>query len=74
MTPEEHRQRHITLHRALDELFADYIGHHPQQSGFLDTPIRALIEWSHAQTIEPADLRGSKEDPNGRDDHQQQRD
>jgi hypothetical protein len=57
MTHDEHRQRHIELHRALDELFADFINHHPGETQFLDKPLRELIEWSHAQTVEPDELK-----------------
>lgn len=53
MTREEQRQRHIILHKALDELFADYITHHVEQHGFLQTPVQKLIEWSKKQTSEP---------------------
>lgn len=53
MTIEEHRRRHLELHRAFDELFADYIKHHPDQVKFLDMPLRQLLEWSHTQTILP---------------------
>jgi hypothetical protein len=51
-----HRKRHIELHRAFDELLADWIAHDP----FLDdrrrsihSPIFDLMQWSHQQTIEP---------------------
>lgn len=62
MTPEEHKKRHCELHRAFDELFADYIKHHPDTTLFLDRPIRDLMEWSHRQTIQP------DEDPHVRRD------
>ena len=65
MTHEEHRQRHIELHRALDQLFADYIQHHPQQTEFTTMPLRQLLEWSYDQTITPTDLRS--EHVHGRD-------
>lgn len=58
MTPEEHRQRHVELHQALDELFADYILHHPTQQGFVDMPFRLLLEWAFQQTKEPDELDG----------------
>jgi hypothetical protein len=51
MTEEEHRQRHVQLHRAMDELFADYIDCHPEQQGYLEMPVRRLLEWSHLQTV-----------------------
>jgi hypothetical protein len=53
-TREQHRQRHIELHHALDELFADFIRHAPRRRfAFLDMPVRELMEWSQQQTIEP---------------------
>lgn len=56
MTPQEHKNRHIELHKALDELFADYISHHPDKVKFLETPIGDLIKWSHEQTVNPKEL------------------
>lgn len=50
MTPEEHKQRHIELHRSLDELFADFITH---GNGRTTSSIRELLEWSHKQTQQP---------------------
>jgi hypothetical protein len=50
-----HRLRHVELHRALDELLADYMRHHPEQNRFLETPIGTLLGWSHEQTIDPAE-------------------
>lgn len=46
---EKHRQRHIELHRELDELVADWIQH----TGRLPsrTTVMELIKWSHQQTI-----------------------
>lgn len=70
MTTDEHRQRHVFLHDAFDELIADYLtwnrGKVPS-----NTTAMELMEWSHAQTIEPlegdpppltmADVRGSNQ-------------
>lgn len=53
MTPEEHKERHKLLHRMLDELFADYIAHHPDQSGFLKMPVFDLVRWSKEQRENP---------------------
>jgi hypothetical protein len=53
MTKTEHKKRHLELHRALDELFADYIEHHPDQHGFLEMPLKKLIDWSYDQTQNP---------------------
>jgi hypothetical protein len=58
-TPEGHRQRRIELHRAFDELLADWLAHDPHPH-FLDdrrrsihSPIFELMQWSHQRTIEP---------------------
>lgn len=53
MTPEEHKNRHIELHRALDELFADYIMHHPDDFSFTQMPLLKLITWAYEQTQNP---------------------
>lgn len=57
-TPEGHRQRHIELHRALDELFADYITQHPDEHQFTTMPLDRLLKWSHQQTMLPTERRG----------------
>ena len=54
MTPEEHKQRHIELHRSLDELVADFIRHttlFPSKTTLLD-----FMAWSAAQTKDPKEL------------------
>lgn len=56
MNQDEHRKIHIGLHKALDQLFADYIQHHPTQHNFLETPLKDFIEWSHRQTIQPDEV------------------
>lgn len=56
LTPEAHQARHVELHRALDELFADYIGHHLGARQFLDLPIGTLLRWSYEQTQHPTEL------------------
>lgn len=50
----QHRERHIELHKALDELVADFINH----TGKLPskTTLFELMEWSHQQTIAPSVL------------------
>jgi hypothetical protein len=53
MTKAEHKRRHEQLHRDLDELFADYIYHHPGEANFLDVPYKKLMEWSFEQTKNP---------------------
>ena len=52
---EEHRQRHVELHKALDELVADFIRHNSHITRFLDVPMSTLISWSHSQTISPTE-------------------
>jgi hypothetical protein len=53
MTHEEHRQRHIELHQALDELIADWATHQPRGKVFSNSTITELMEWSHRQTENP---------------------
>jgi hypothetical protein len=62
LNKEQHRNRHKTLHLALDELFADFITHGGGRTG---QPIMALIEWSHRQTVNPdhEEAGGCGEDP-----------
>ncbi len=54
---EEHKQRHIELHRALDELFADYIVHNPDETTYTEMPLLKLLGWSHQQTINPTEIK-----------------
>lgn len=59
MTPEEHKQRHEKLHRALDELLADWLEHgggmETDRLGNFGTKrsIADLCEWSYKQTQGP---------------------
>ena len=57
MTPEEHKQRHIELHKSLDELFADYISHHPEEIQFTKMPLIKLITWAYEQTKNPTEIK-----------------
>lgn len=54
MKLEEHKARHEELHRALDELVADFIEQKPNGE-YLPSKvsIMKLIEWSHSQTLNP---------------------
>lgn len=54
MTHDEHRARHEELHRALDELVADWAAHN---RGVLPstTSIMDLIIWSYEQTQDPVE-------------------
>jgi hypothetical protein len=55
LTPEAHKARHVLLHKALDELVADWINHHPQGTALQQTSIMTLIQWSHTQTVNPTE-------------------
>lgn len=59
MTDEEHKARHVELHKALDELAADWLDHTYTTSGKLlsNTSIMELMEWSHQQTLNPTKPR-----------------
>ena len=60
MNKEEHRQCHVALHEALDELVADFINHTTGRPGI--TTINELIYWSYRQTIEPREASGRNGD------------
>ena len=47
---EQHVTKHILLHQAFDELFADFFD---KTGKNLDASIGELIEWSYQQTICP---------------------
>ena len=51
----QHRWRHIQLHRAFDELMADYWQQNPN-CGFSHGTIGELMEWSYVQTLNPVNL------------------
>lgn len=49
--PEDrHISRHVQLHRALDELIADFID---KTGKPLEIPLLELIAWSYQQTKQP---------------------
>lgn len=47
----EHKIRHLELHRALDELMADFVIH--TRKRLSKTNIMDLAKWSFDQTINP---------------------
>lgn len=51
MDEQEHIEHHKKLHKAFDELVADYISHTDQQFGKIT--VYELMEWSHRQIVEP---------------------
>ena len=48
----ERNTTHRQVHHTIDWLFAQYIEAHPHRSGFLETPIKELIEWSYQRVLE----------------------
>ncbi len=50
---ESHKERHQTLHRALDELVADFIRHTGKRPS--TTPLTGLMLWSHEQCEKPTE-------------------
>jgi len=55
MTKKEHQQRHIKLHKSLDELVADWLDQQDLKNNksFSNTSIMELMEWSYHQTKNP---------------------
>ena len=56
MDREEHIKRHKELHKALDELVADFISHN-KVGDYLPSKVTVmrLIQWSCEQTYDPAE-------------------
>ena len=63
--PEEHRQRHVTLHAALDELVADWLIHNPRVRPSTGT-VLDLIEWSFRQMKATRPQSGAEAEAAGR--------
>jgi hypothetical protein len=63
VTQDEHRERHKLLHQMMDELVADYLMHVRGAMPSTST-LMQLMEWSHAQTIDPTELRQHDTDSN----------
>jgi hypothetical protein len=53
MTPEEHKAKHIELHKKLDELIADFIDQ--TDNSLSKTSVMELIKWSYEQTKNPTE-------------------
>ena len=51
MTKNEHKKRHENLHKAFDELLADWIAN--TQNLPSKTTVLQLMEWSHKQELAP---------------------
>lgn len=59
MTRTEHIERHKALHKSLDELLADYIGHTGRMPS--SATLMEFLTWSYSQTIDPAEPMPSNE-------------
>jgi hypothetical protein len=53
MDKDKHKKRHQKLHKAFDELLADFISH--TQKTPSKSTIMELIEWSSQQTKNPTE-------------------
>lgn len=49
---QDHRKRHVELHKEVEELFVDFIENNDKKS-YLKITIHELLEWSFHQTLEP---------------------
>jgi isopentenyldiphosphate isomerase len=57
MNLHEHRERHKELHKAFDELLADFI-YHSKDGIVLSKPISELMDWSNSQCKHPTPQPG----------------
>lgn len=53
MTPEEHKEVHVRLHKALDALAADFIMHTGKMPS--KTTLMEFMTWSNEQTTNPTE-------------------
>lgn len=53
MTSSQHIQRHGELHKAFDELLADYLFYSEKLPS--EITVLELMKWSYAQTQEPVE-------------------
>ena len=51
LTEEQHMDRHVELHRSLDELIADFFDHNHDKG--LTATLHELMKWSCKQTTDP---------------------
>ncbi len=50
---DKHKERHIELHKMLDELVADMVTHTSMLPS--KTTVMELMQWSHEQTKKPTE-------------------
>lgn len=65
LNQEQHRNRHVTLHHMFDELWADFIAHHPDNFEMDKVTVGELVRWSHRQTTKPDHEAGADEGSGG---------
>lgn len=53
---QDHKERHILLHKYFDELLADFIDHIQKLPS--ETSIMELAQWSYNETIKPTEKGG----------------
>lgn len=53
LATNSHRERHLLLHKMLDELVADWLGH--TDCLLSKRTVFELMEWSHSQCKEPTE-------------------
>lgn len=56
----DHKARHEKLHRALDELVADFIDHTSRLPS--KTNLIELMDWAYLQTVRPTEKEGGETD------------
>lgn len=57
--PDGHRDRHVFLQRALDELVQDYLQHHPDAIDTIASlTVEQLLVWATQQTAHPTEPVG----------------
>lgn len=54
MSKGEHKERHILLHKHLDELIADYITHTGKTPS--TSTLMEFLTWSYEQTQNPTEI------------------
>lgn len=59
-SPDAHRERHVYLHRALDELVQDYVAHHPDAIDIDTLTVKELLRWAAEEAVHPTEPYGEQ--------------
>lgn len=60
-SPHAHRDRHVRLHRALDELVQDYVTQHPETGDRFGTlTVKELLTWAAEEAVAPTEPFGAQ--------------